>query len=138
MRSMTPPLKETTCIACPTASFLRGPHSVCALLGLISDSVSWLHCYTFSSHSSTAVTAVSVSLAVLLMSLQSASVCSWIKPVLFRPARPFVQTLQRTEDKGEPFESIIASCLLVEIQFASRMARFCPEVLLPAILRTSS
>ena len=38
--SMTSPLKETAGIACPTALLLRVHHTACALLGLISDSVS--------------------------------------------------------------------------------------------------
>ena len=56
MRSMTFPLKKTADIACPTALLLRVPHRACTLLGLISDSVSWHQCDTFSSCSWTAVT----------------------------------------------------------------------------------
>ena len=44
---MTSPLKETAGIACPTALLLRVHHSVCTLLGLISDSVPWHRCDTF-------------------------------------------------------------------------------------------
>ena len=40
MRSMASPLKETAGIACPTALLLSAHHRACALLGLISDSVS--------------------------------------------------------------------------------------------------
>ena len=65
MRSMASPLKETAGIACPTALLLRVHHRACALLGLISDSVSWHQCDTFSSYSWTAVTAVLMSLDVL-------------------------------------------------------------------------
>ena len=65
VRSMTSPLKETAGIACPTALLLRVHHRACALLGLISNSVSWHQCDTFSSCSWTAVTAVLMSLAVL-------------------------------------------------------------------------
>ena len=46
MRSMTSPLKETAGIACPTVLMLRVHHGACALLGLISDSVSWHQCDT--------------------------------------------------------------------------------------------
>ena len=65
VRSMASPLKETAGIACPTALLLRVHHRACALLGLISDSVSWHQCDTFSSCSWTAVTAVLMSLDVL-------------------------------------------------------------------------
>ena len=40
LRSITFPLKETAGIACPTALLLRVHYRGCALLGLISDSVS--------------------------------------------------------------------------------------------------
>ena len=41
VHSMTFSLKETAGIACPTALLLRVHHRAYALLGLISDSVSW-------------------------------------------------------------------------------------------------
>ena len=44
MRSMSFPLKETAGIACPTALLLRVQYRACALLGIISDSVSWHQC----------------------------------------------------------------------------------------------
>ena len=64
MPSVTSPLKETAGIACPTALLLRAHHRACALLGTISDFVSWKHCHTFSSRSRTAMTVVRVSLTV--------------------------------------------------------------------------
>ena len=63
--SMTSPLKETAGIACPTALLLRVHHRACALLGLISDPISWHYYDTFSSCSRPAVTTAWASLAVL-------------------------------------------------------------------------
>ena len=60
MRSMTSPLKETAGNAFPTALLLWVHHRACALLGLISESVSWHQCDTFSNCSRTAVTAFDV------------------------------------------------------------------------------
>ena len=84
VRSMTSPLKDTVGMAFPTALFLRVNHRACALLGLISDSVSWHKRDTVSSCSRTAVTAVWMSLSVLQSSLSSASVSTWLKPLGIR------------------------------------------------------
>ena len=54
--SMTSPLMETAGIACHTVLLLRVHHRTCALLRLISDSVFWHRCDTFSVCSWTKVT----------------------------------------------------------------------------------
>ena len=83
----------------PAALLSRLHHNVCALTGLMRDSVSRHHLDTLPS--CTALVASLESFDVLYMSPSSASVRILLGPFWFRSTRPLVYTLKRTGESDD-------------------------------------